>query len=249
MSKKRSKRNTKASLKALQAKRKTYSKGSRVKKAPGGFSMTPEMLEAIQANPSGTRGGPSAGIDPAIAGRVYGQNKEKQPVDTGTVKTPDPEVLQTAESISQQELQQNTTPVTRAALATTTSEQEDDTTGLTRAQQQTYDSITDPDARKNYLTFIKSGVSIPTSLVGNGGRGSYTTPVTPAIGDSDPSLTPEDDKGDKTSLDDDTLNPDLSYEEYPLGYRTRAHLESSIDYSKAPPFPSVRITPEIILHI
>ena len=96
MSKKRSKRNTKASLKALQAKRKTYSKGSRVKKAPGGFSMTPEMLEAIQANPSGTRGGPSAGIDPAIAGRVYGQNKEKQPVDTGTVKTPNP--IQTAEA-------------------------------------------------------------------------------------------------------------------------------------------------------
>ena len=109
MSKKRSKRNTKASLKALQAKRKTYSKGSRVKKAPGGFSMTPEMLEAIQANPSGTKGGPSAGIDPAIAGRVYGQNKEKdntseiqargsastpkQPPRTGTVKTPDPAAM------------------------------------------------------------------------------------------------------------------------------------------------------------
>ena len=94
MSKKRSKRNTKASLKALQAKRKTYSKGSRVKKAPGGLSsMARRLAEELKANPSGTRGGPSAGIDPAIAGRVYGQNKEKQPVDTGTVKTPDPAAM------------------------------------------------------------------------------------------------------------------------------------------------------------
>jgi hypothetical protein len=239
MSKKRSKRNTKASLKALQAKRKTYSKGSRVKKAPGGFNLTPEMLARIQQNnnSSGTKGGPSAGIDPAIAARVAGETKEKQPVDTGTVKTPDPEVLQTAEPISQQELQQNTTPVIRSALDATTPEQEDDTTGLTKEQQQTYDSITDPDNKAQYLAFINSGGFSGNPFNRVGGQGFYGRPVTPAIGDSDPSLTPKDDEGDKTSLVDDTLNPDLSYEQYPVGYQTRAHLESSIDYSKAPPFP------------
>lgn len=259
MSKKRSKRNTKASLKALQAKRKTYSKGSRVKKAPGGLSsMARRLAEELKANPSGTRGGPSAGIDPAIAARVAGETKEKQPVDTGTVKTPDPAAMidpTTGMDLRSSEYAQYIADQRNAAVAaknknsllpsatpsTETSEQEDDITGLTRAQQQTYNSITDPAARKNYLTFIKSGVSIPTIL--GGGSVPYTTPVTPAIGDSDPSLTPEDDKGGKTSLDDDTLNPDLSYEEYPLGYRTRAHLESSVDYSKAPPFPSVEDYP------
>ena len=94
MSNKRNKRNTKASLKSLQAKRKAYSKGSRVKKAPGGLSsMARRLAEEVKANSSGTKGGPSTGIDPAIAARVAGENKKKQPVDTGTVKTPDPAAM------------------------------------------------------------------------------------------------------------------------------------------------------------
>jgi len=56
------------------------------------------------------------------------------------------------------------------------------------------------------------------------------------VGADDPTLTPTD-PDEPVKAEDDTLNPEEAYLNYPIGYRTKGHLESSIDYTQAPPFP------------
>ena len=56
------------------------------------------------------------------------------------------------------------------------------------------------------------------------------------VGAIDPTLTPTD-PDEPVKAEDDTLNPEEAYLNYPIGYRTKGHLESSIDYTQAPPFP------------